>query len=265
MNKNIFVSGLRTGIPIALGYFAVAFALGITCGNVGINPLQAGIMSWCMLASAGEYSAVSLIAAGAGALEMITTTVIVNLRYFLMGAALSQKVDHKISMVHRFLLSYCITDEIFAVCSSVDGKLNPWYAYGVTFISAIGWTAGTVLGVVMGNILPARLVAALSVALYGMFLAVIIPASKKDHFIGILVIISMTASLIFTMAPVLSSISFGFRVIILTLLIAGAAAVIRPVDEDDEANADTKANAEAALNGTADAAVNSGAEGGAAK
>lgn len=233
-SSGLFLKGIRTGIPIALGYFAVAFALGITCAGVGLNPFQAGIMSLGMLASAGEYSAVSLIAAGAGALEMITTTVIVNLRYFLMGAALSQKVDHRLPLVHRFLLSYCITDEIFAVCSSVEGMLEPVYAYGVTCISAAGWTAGTVLGVIMGSVLPAPLVASLSVALYGMFLAVIIPASRKDSFIGMLVLLSMGCSLLFSVLPVLRGISFGFRVIILTVLLAGGAALIRPVEEKED-------------------------------
>ena len=231
---NIFTKGLKTGIPIALGYFAVAFALGITAKRIGMNALQSGIMSAGMLASAGEYSAVELIGASAGALEMITTTLIVNLRYFLMGCALSQKLDEKVPIWHRFLLSYCITDEIFAVSSTVEGHLNPYFTYGVTLISAIGWTAGTVLGVLMGSILPPWLVTALSVALYGMFLAVVIPASRKDHFIGLIVLISMLLSFVFTLLPVLKNISFGFRVILLTLLIAGAAAAIHPVDDTDE-------------------------------
>ena len=225
-----FYKGLRTGIPICLGYFAVAFALGITARNVGLSALQAGAMSLGMLASAGEFAAVTLIGSGAGVLEMITTTIIVNLRYFLMGCALSQKVDEDIPFFHRFLLSYCITDELFGVCMSFEGRLNPLYAYGAAAISAAGWTAGTVLGVILGNILPGWLINALSVALYGMFLAVIIPASRKNRFVALVVAVSMAASLLFDVLPLLSSISSGFRVIILTILIAGAAAMIRPVD-----------------------------------
>ena len=234
-NLTVFRKGFRAGIPICMGYFAVAFAMGITARNAGMNALQSGVMSLTMLASAGEFAAISLISSHAGILEIITTTLIVNLRYFLMGCALSQKVDEKTSIAHRLLLSYCITDELFGISTAVEGKLNPFYTYGATGISAFGWTAGTVLGVLMGNILPHWLVNALSVALYGMFLAVIIPASKKNHFIGILVILSMLCSLAFSLIPVLRDISSGFRVIILTLLIAGTAAWIRPVRDENSA------------------------------
>ncbi len=228
-----FTQGMRTGIPISLGYFAVAFALGITARGVGMSALQSGVMSLTMLASAGEFAAITLIESGAGVLEIIATTIVVNLRYFLMGAALSQKVDERIPIVHRFLLSYCITDEIFGVCSSWPGRLNPWYAYGTTLVAAPGWTLGTVLGVLLGNVMPHILVNALSVALYGMFLAVIIPASKKSRIIAAAVAISMAASFLFSRLPVLRDISGGFRVIILTILIAGAFAFLFPVHETD--------------------------------
>ncbi len=233
-NKKAASEGLHAGIPIALGYFAVAFALGIPAKSAGLSAFQAGVMSLTMLASAGEFAAITLIASGAGVLEMITTTIIVNLRYMLMSAALSQKLDHRTPFIHRFPLSYCITDEIFGASVSVDGRLNPLFTYACASISAIGWTAGTVLGVLAGNILPAVLVNALSVALYGMFLAIIIPPAKKEPFIGGLVVISMLASLLFTKAPVLSRIPSGFRIILLTLLIAGAAALIRPIKDDEK-------------------------------
>ena len=225
---------MRVGIPISLGYFAVAFALGITCRSAGMTALQSGVMSLGMLASAGEFAAVTLIGSGAGALQMIITTVIVNLRYLLMGCALSQKLGEKVSPVHRFLVSYCITDEIFGVCSAQEGRLNPFYAYGAVTVAAPGWAAGTVLGLLIGSILPEWAVNSLSVALYGMFLAVIIPPSKKNRFIAGLVIVSMAASLLFTEAPLLKSILPGYRIILLTLILAGTAAVIRPVDDLDE-------------------------------
>ncbi len=231
-NRTALRRGLRSGVPIAMGYFAVAFALGITARNAGMSAFQSGVMSLGMLASAGEYAAVTLISSGAGILEMIFTTIVVNLRYFLMGCALSQKLDERIPLLHRFGLSYCITDELFGICIAEDTPLNPWFAYGATSISAVGWTAGTVLGVLMGNILPHAVVDALSVALYGMFLAVIVPASRKDRFIMGIVLISMAASWLFTVIPVLAAISSGFRVILLTLLIAGIAAWIHPVPEN---------------------------------
>ena len=228
------VRGLRDGIPICMGYFAVSFALGIAARGIGMNALQAGLMSLGMVASAGEFAALVLIESGAGIFEMISTCIVVNLRYFLMSCSLSQKLSPDLPFVHRFLLPYCITDEIFGLSSAVPGYLDPVYSYGMTIVSVAGWTTGTVLGVLMGNIMPAWAVNALNVSLYGMFLAIIIPPARKDRFIAGLVLISMTASGLFSVLPVLSGISGGFRVIILTLLIAGAAAFIHPVEESKE-------------------------------
>lgn len=227
-----FVRGLRDGVPICMGYFAVSFALGITARGIGMNALQAGLMSMGMVASAGEFAAIVLISSGAGVIEMISTCVVVNLRYFLMSCSLSQKLSPDLPFYHRFLLPYCITDEIFGLSSAVPGYLDPRYSYGMTVISVAGWTSGTVLGVLLGNIMPAFIVNALSVSLYGMFLAIIIPPSRKDRFIAALVAISMAASGLFSVLPLLKTISGGFKVIILTILIAGAAAFIKPVDEN---------------------------------
>ncbi|MEE1227734.1 MAG: AzlC family ABC transporter permease [Lachnospiraceae bacterium] len=233
-NRQWFQKGLRNGIPICMGYFAVSFALGIAARNVGMDALQAGIMSVGMVASAGEFAAINLIGASAGALEMIFTTIVVNMRYLLMSTALSQKLKEKTPFYHRLFLSYCMTDEIFGLSVTVDGYLNPFYTYGITVVSVLGWTLGTVLGVLMGNILPSWAVNALSVALYGMFLAIIIPPIKKNRFIGLLVVISMAASFAFAYLPVLCRITSGFRVIILTLVIAGIAAWVHPVRQDQE-------------------------------
>ena len=226
-----FARGLRDGIPICMGYFAVSFALGITARGIGMNALQAGLMSAGMVASAGEFAAIVLISSSAGIIEMISTCVVVNLRYFLMNCSLSQKLSPELPFFHRFLLPYCITDEIFGLSSAVPGFLDPRYSYGMTVISVAGWTSGTVLGVLLGNIMPPFVVNALSVSLYGMFLAIIIPPSRKDSFIAALVAVSMAASGLFSVLPLLRAVSGGFKVIILTLLIAGAAAFIRPVDD----------------------------------
>ncbi len=229
-NLEAFKRGLPHGIPIGLGYFAVAFALGITARDIGMSPVQAFVMSAGMMASAGEYAALDLLSSGAGFFEIVMTCIIVNLRYFLMGAALTQKLPSKRRWRTVFALPYCITDEIFGVSSMVEGKLNPFFTYGVDLLSVIGWSTGIVVGMTAGNILPAWAVNALSVALFGMFLSVIIPPAKKDRFIGVLIVIAMACSLVFTEAPVLSRISSGFRIIILTIVIAGIAALIRPVD-----------------------------------
>ena len=234
-----FLLGLRNGIPICLGYFAVSFALGIAARNGGLNAFHAFLMSLLMVASAGEFAAVTLIMAGAGAFEMIITTLIVNLRYFLMSCSLTQKLKPGTPLIHRFFLAQGITDEIFGLSVSVEGWLDPLYTYGMLIISASGWCAGTVLGVIMGNILPGWVTNGLSVAMYGMFLAIIIPPARKSVFIGALVAASMAASGLFTVLPVISRISSGFRIIILTVLIAGTAALIHPVDGQEGTEGDT--------------------------
>lgn len=231
LSNYTFVRGMRDGIPICLGYFAVSFALGIAGRGVGMNAVQAFVMSLTMVASAGQFAAITLIGAGAGIIEMITTTVVVNLRYLLMSCSLTQKLSPETKLLHRLALSYCMTDEIFGLSISVDGFLRPVYTYGITVISVSGWCLGTVLGVVAGNILPALVTNALGVAMYGMFLAIIIPPAKENHFLGALVAVSMAASGLFSILPYLRAISSGFRVIILTILIAGIAAVIHPIEE----------------------------------
>ena len=231
-NRTWFLRGMKDGVPIALGYFAVAFALGIAAKKAGMSAFQAGAMSALMLASAGQYAAITVIAAGGGYIQMAVTTLIVNLRYLLMSCALSQKVEPGMKMRHRFLMSYPVTDEIFGIAMSVEGRLNPFYNYGAASVAAPGWTAGAFLGAAAGAILPQRVENALSVALYGMFLAIIIPAARKNKVVAGIVVVSMLCSFLFTKLPVLREISSGMQIIILTVVIAGAAAYFFPVKEE---------------------------------
>lgn len=232
-NRRCFVRGIRDGIPIALGYFAVGFTLGIAAKGAGLTALQAAIASFTNNASAGEYAGFTVIRTGGSYLEMALMTLVANARYLLMSAALSQKFRQDIPFGHRCLVAYDVTDEIFGICVSVDGYLNPFYAYGAMAVAIPGWSLGTGLGVMMGNILPAAVVVALSVGLYGMFLAVIIPPARKDRFIATLVLLSMACSFLFSRTPYLSRISEGMRTILLTVAIAGAASVLRPIQEVD--------------------------------
>lgn len=229
-----FFRGMKAGIPIGMGYFAVAFTLGIAARKTGLNVLQSGFMSATMLASAGQFAGFGSLASGAGYLEMAVTQIVVNLRYLLMSSALSQKVMRDQPFFHRFLMAYGVTDEIFAVSMGVEGKLHPCYMYGTTATAAPGWVLGTVLGALLGMILPARVMSAMSVALYGMFLAIVIPPAKKSRLLAGVVIVSMAMSALFTKLPVLNQVSSGFQIIILTILVAGAAAVLFPVKEEKE-------------------------------
>ncbi|MCR4741026.1 MAG: AzlC family ABC transporter permease [Lachnospiraceae bacterium] len=234
-NRIQFLKGLRDGVPISLGYFAVAFSLGIAARNAGLNAAQASLASILCLASAGEFGGFTLIQAGAAYIEMAAMEFVINIRYMLMSASLSQKLKSDTPLFKRLLLGMTVTDEIFGISVSKPGYLNPFYSYGAVCIAAPGWTLGTAMGVIMGNLLPSNVVSALSVGLYGMFLAIIIPPARKNRVILALIIISMLASAAMTYLPVVSRINSGFRIIILTVVISFLAAVFFPADEDKEA------------------------------
>ncbi len=236
LKENIkwYKKGLVDGIPIGLGYFAVAFTLGIVAKKAGLTPFQALLAAGLTNASAGGYAGFTLIGENASYLEMALTQLIVNARYLLMAFALSQKLSPKISTLHRSLIAFDVTDEIFGISVAVKGDLNPFYNYGAMTVSIPCWAMGTYLGVVMGNILPEVVVSALNVGLYGMFIAIIVPTASKNKIIAGIVLVSMTASLLFTKVPFLSGITEGIRVIILTVVISLVAALLFPVKEDGE-------------------------------
>ncbi len=233
-NKKWFLKGIRDGIPIALGYFAVSFTLGILARKAGITAFQAMLATGLTNASAGGYAAFNLIGEDGSYLALALTELIVNARYLLMSCALSQKLSPKISTLHRMLIAFNVTDEIFGISVSVQGNLNPYYNYGASCCSIPGWALGAFFGVVMGNVLPLSAVSALSVGLYGMFLAIIIPPAKKNRVIAGIIPISMAASFAFAKIPVLCSISSGMRVIILTVAISLFCALLFPVKEEIE-------------------------------
>ncbi len=234
-NKDWYVRGIRDGVPIALGYFAVAFTLGIAARNAGFTGFQAFLASFLLNASAGEYAGFTLIAAGAGYFEVALMEAIANARYLLMSAALSQKFDSKTPLIHRLLVGYDVTDEIFGISIAVEGKLNPFYNYGAMTLALPGWSVGTLFGVLMGNILPANVVSALSVGLFGMFIAIIVPPARKDKVVAGLVVVSMVLSYIFTKVEFFAFIPEGVRVIALTVVISLAAAFLFPRKEEQNA------------------------------
>lgn len=237
-HRTCFRSGTRDGMPIALGYFAVAFTLGIAARNAGFTALQAAVSSLLNHASAGEYAVISLAAAGGTALEMAIMSLVANARYLLMSTALSQKLPPDTPLVHRLLVGFGITDEIFGVSAAFPGRLDPWYTYGAMAVAIPGWALGTYLGVVVGNILPGRLVSALSVGLYGMFIAIIIPPARKNRVVLALVLLSFAASFAASRWSLLAGISSGMKTIILTVLISLAAAIAFPVEEEEDKKED---------------------------
>ena len=226
--------GVIAGIPIALGYLAVSFSLGIAAKNAQLTPFQSFLASFFCMASAGEHAGFSVIAAGGTFLEIALITLIANARYLLMSCAMSQKMKPGSSLAHRMLVAFGITDEIFGISIAQPGYLNPWYAYGALLVAVPGWSIGTALGTIAGNLLPLRLVSAFSVALYGMFLATIIPPAKKDRVIAILILVCFAASFGAAYLPFISQLSEGTRTILLTVILSAGAAIFFPRKISDE-------------------------------
>lgn len=233
-HNKVMKEGFRDGIPIGLGYLAVSFSLGVAARNAGLSAFQGFLVSLLNNASAGEYAGFTVIAANGAYFEIFLMTLIANARYLLMSCALSQKFSPDTPLIHRIIVGYDVTDEIFGITIARPGMLDPFYSYGAILIAAPAWAGGTALGVIAGNLLPARAVSALSVALFGMFLAVIIPPARKNRVIALFVLVSFAASFAATYLPLISQLSGGTRTIILTVLISAIAAILFPVNEEED-------------------------------
>lgn len=223
-----FIKGLSHGLPICLGYFSVSFGFGILAVKSGLAAIEAIIVSLTNLTSAGQAAGVGIIAAGGTVIEMALTQLVINLRYSLMGLSLSQKLSDKFTTPHRLLVSYGITDEIFAMAASQKDKLVPSYMYGMILISTLGWVGGTAAGAIAGTALPASLTAAMGILLYGMFIAIIVPAarnSRKD-----LVVICFAAAFSALFKYVFPGVSFGFAIIISAIAAAVIGAILFPIE-----------------------------------
>lgn len=238
--KQFFLHGMRDGMPIAIGYFAVAFALGIRAVAASISAPEAALMSLLNLTSAGEAAAIALIGAGTTYVELAFTQLVINIRYLLMSCSLSQKILPKTSVLHRLLMGYGVTDEIFGISVAQSGALSPYYSYGAIAVAAPGWTLGTLAGAVLGNVLPARVVGALGVALFAMFLAIILPPARKNRVIAGIVAVSMAASSLLTYLCsrfAWTGFTEGFRIVVLTVTVAAVAAVLFPVKDGEKEGA----------------------------
>lgn len=223
--------GLRDGLPIALGYLSVSFGFGISAVGQGIGALAAVLISMTNLTSAGQVAGVTVIVSALPLYEMMLTQLIINIRYSLMGLTLTQKLDENFSTLHRLAASFFITDEIYAVASSKSDCICPAYMYGLGTLPWIGWTLGTLLGAVAGSLLPDSISNALGIAIYGMFVAIVVPAAKKERGILFTAVIAAALSCMLKYIPAFSFITQGFAIIICALLAAAAAAVLFPVRE----------------------------------
>ena len=230
-----FIKGIRHGIPIALGYLSVSFAFGMKAVGDGLSVLQAVLISFTNLTSAGQVAALPLMMGGASLAEMALTQLTINLRYALMSLSLGRKLDESMQTPQRMLFSFANTDEIFAVASSQPGRVGKAYLYGLILTPWIGWTLGTFLGAAAGTLVPAFVRTALGIAIYGMFLAIILPPARREKPVRVVVLIAAALSLCFRYVPGLSSLSGGFAIIICAVAAAAAGAALYPVREDENA------------------------------
>jgi predicted branched-subunit amino acid permease len=230
-----FLRGLKAGIPIGLGYLAVSFTLGITARGAGLTAGQATLASFLINASAGEFVGFTLMAANASYLEVAVMELVANARYLLMSFSLSQKLPPDAKLIHRLLIGWYVTDEVYGVSISAPGKLNPFYTYGAIALACPGWALGTLFGVVMGNVLPSSVVNALAVGLYGMFIAIFVPPAKSSRVVRRLVLLSMALSFAASRLDALKAMSSGVKTIALTVALSAAAALFAPIREAKDA------------------------------
>ena len=230
--KGTLRQGIRHGIPIGLGYLSVSFTFGMKAVGDGLTVLQAVLISMTNLTSAGQIAALPLMAGGASLAEMALTQLTINLRYALMSLSLSRKLDGSMGTLQRLVFSFANTDEIFAVASSQPGKVGKYYLYGLMIAPWIGWSLGTFLGAAAGTLLPAFVRSALGIAIYGMFLAIILPPARESRPVRFVVLIAVALSLCFHYIPGLNTVSSGFVIIICGVLAAAAGAWLFPAEED---------------------------------
>ncbi len=234
VSVNRYNKGFRDGIPIGLGYLSVSFTFGMMTVNEGLPFWAAVVISMTNVTSAGQFAGLGLICAGAPYVEMILTQLVINLRYALMSLSLSQKVDKSFSLLHRLIVSFVITDEVFAVASGQPKDVGKRYMYGLITAPYAGWALGTLLGAAAGSILPETVRSALSIAIYGMFIAIIIPPAKHYRPVLKVLVFSVTASCIMRFTPVLNQLSGGFAIIICAVLASSFGAVFFPIKEDTQ-------------------------------
>ena len=234
MKKEKFLKGIKDGIPIGLGYLSVSFAFGIFAVESGLTIWQTLLLSMLNVTSAGQLAGVPIITGGGTLIEMAVSQLVINARYALMSVSLSQKLSKSVSLADRFLISFVNTDEVFAVASGKKGLVGKSYLYGLITTPYFGWSLGTLIGAAAGNILPASVISALGIAIYGMFVAIVMPVVKENNKTLTCVITAIMLSCLFYYIPYLKQIPSGFTIIICAVLASVLFAVIAPIEQEEE-------------------------------
>lgn len=232
MDKKELKEGIRDGLPICLGYISVSMAFGLTAVKSGMPIWATILISLTNLTSAGQFAGTNLLLAQSSYVELMITTFIINIRYFLMSLSVSQKVDKAFGLKERLMTSFGVTDEVFAVSMQRRSELTFSYMLGLILTPILGWTGGTMIGAVATSLLPASLTDAMGIALYGMFIAIIVPPAREYRSVLIAVLLAIVASYAFTYLPMLSAVSGGWSVIIITVVVSAIAAWLFPIPEE---------------------------------
>lgn len=233
MNIQDWKQGLRDGIPIALGYLSVSFTFGLMAAEAGLAWWQAVLISFTNLTSAGQFAGLDIMISGGALIEMALTQLVINLRYALMSLSLSQKLDKKFGTGSRLGLGFFMTDEIFGVAASRAKRISRSYFLGLAALPMLGWSAGTLAGALLGAVLPPAIQAALGIAIYGMFLAIIIPQARDDSRFLKVILIAILLSLAFRYLPILKQVSSGFSIILCSVAAAGIGAWLYPLEQQE--------------------------------
>ena len=232
MKKSEFLRGLYAGLPICLGYISVSFAFGIFAVESGLSLLSALLLSMTCVTSAGQLAAVPIITAGGSFLELAMSQLVINLRYSLMSISLSQKLDASVGLGDRFAIAFVNTDEVFAVAVS-QRSVSRWFQYGLILTPWLGWAAGTALGAAAGNVLPPLVTSSLGIAIYGMFIAIVVPAAKASRPVALCAGIAVVLSCLVAYVPLLQTIPTGFAVTLCAVAASALMAAVAPVEEED--------------------------------
>lgn len=247
-----FKNGVKDGFPISLAYLSVSFAFGVQASLLGVPVLISVLISMTNLTSAGQLAGLGVVAALGSFLEIAVMQLVINSRYFIMSIALSQKTDDSFTFGKRLFCATFVTDEIFAIAAAKPGKINVKYFCGLALLPYIGWATGTLIGTLFGNVLPDNAAYALGIALYAMFIAIILPPSLSQRGVFAATLAGAGFSCILYYVPIFKGLSSGLSVIISAVAASCIIAAIFPVNDggtaDDSSAPDaeeTKTNEEA--------------------
>lgn len=232
--KKEFLLGLKSGIAIALGYFAVSFSFGILAVSQGLSVFEAVIISMTNVTSAGQFAGLTIIGAGGSLFEMAVSQLVINMRYALMSLSLSQKLAPSVNVAKRLIMSFTNTDEIFAVVSGRGVPVTFSFMSGVSIVSWLGWSGGTLVGAAAGEVLPEVLCNALGIALYAMLISIVMPVFRDKKSVRCAVVIAAMLSVGFTYLPILKRVSAGFSIVICTVAASLVCALCFPIKEDEQ-------------------------------